>query len=362
MGFQPIKDYVPAFYHRNLPPFFDKQIPSEVFARCGTCPMTASGRKEMEEEISRPFAPDTKCCTFIPRLPNYFAGAVIIDPETPIGRELLRKRIRERRGIFPQGIYPDKKYSLLYEFGRKNGFGKSSLLKCPYYLQGEFNCSLWKYRESICATWFCKYLGAEAGRSFWYEMRDLFKLIQEKLIGYAITKLGLTVVPPFGNDEQLSYEDLEELPMEGREYRNRWQHWEGREEEFYIRCFEIIDRLQVDEFNRILGPEYAENLKTVEEKYDRMVDLPEFLKLNPTCGFEEVVPGTYRLRLNSYIDRNETVIAYAFDVPVPVLDSFREGNIKTDRILKELSEEFDIELGKDIIIALYQHGILTAGQ
>jgi hypothetical protein len=361
MGFKQIREFVPVFYHRLLPPFFDEEIPAETFSRCASCPMTASSREEMEEEVSRPFAPDTKCCTYIPRLPNYFAGAVFSDDEMKTGRELLRKRISGKRGIFPQGIYPDKKYRLLYEFGRNNGFGKSSLLKCPYFVQGEYNCTLWKYRESICATWFCKYLAADAGRDFWYEMRDLFKLIQEKLIGHAILKQGLQDLPPFGKDEQLTYEDLEELPENDKDYRQRWQHWEGREEAFYIRCFEIIDRLQADEFQHIMGPDYTDLLKKLEKKYHRMVDLPALLKLNPTGGFQEAMPGKYRLRLSSYIDRNETIIAYSFDVPKPVLDCFRDGNKKTDRILKELSDEFGIELGKDMIIAMFHHGILTAG-
>jgi hypothetical protein len=361
MGFKQIRDYVPAFYHRLLPLFFEKEIPAEVFANCGNCPMTASNRAEMENEISRPFSPESKCCTFIPRIPNYIAGAVFTDAETQPGRELLRNRIRGKRGIFPQGIYPDKKYRLLYEYGRKNGFGKSSLLKCPYYIQGEFNCSLWKYRESICATWFCKYLGGEAGRDFWNGMRDFFKLIQEKMMEHAIRELGLTVVPPFGDDEQLSVEDLDDLPMHRLEYQRRWQQWEGREEEFYIRSIEIISRIGINDFNLILATEYPEQLKTLEEKYHRMVTIPDILHVNPEYIFEEVLPGKYRIRLSSILDRNDTAITYAFDVPKSVIDSFRNRE-NTDYVIDELSVKSGIQLGKDLVIALFQHGILTSGQ
>jgi hypothetical protein len=361
MGFKKIREYVPDFYHRLLPSFFEKEIPAEVFASCGNCPMTASTREEMDLEISRPFSPESKCCTFVPRIPNYFAGAVFTDPESKTGRDLLRNRINDRRGIFPHGIYPDKKYRLLYEFGRNKGFGKSTLLKCPYYLEGKFNCSLWKYRESICATWFCKYLGGEAGRAFWYEMRDFFKLIQEKLMDYAIRELGLTIISPFGDDEQLSVEDLDDLPMNPMEYRRRWQQWEGREEEFYIRSFEIISRIQVEDFNLILAPEYGEQLKTLEEKYLQMVTIPDILLVNPEYSFEVAIPGKYRIRLSSILDRNDTAITYAFDVPESVIDSFRDGK-KTDYVLDELSGKRGIQLGKDLIIALFQHGVLISGQ
>jgi hypothetical protein len=360
MGFKQIREYIPAFYHRFLPPFFEKEIPAEIFARCGNCPMTASDRQEMEREISRPFSPETKCCTFVPRLPNYFAGGVFSDNDTKTGGDLLRIRICEKRGIFPQGIYPDKKYRLLYEYGRKNGFGKSSLLKCPYYMEGEFNCSLWKYRESICSTWFCKYLGGENGRLFWYEMRDFFKLIQEKMAEHAVRELGLSVIPPYGDDEQLSVEDLDGLPIHHTEYQRRWQQWEDREEEFYIRSFKLITQMKVPDFNQILGPEYAEHLNSLEEKFHRMVSIPEILQVNPDYVFEEMIPDKYRLRLRSYIDHNDTVITYAFDVPKSVIDTFR-GGINTAYALKELSEKSGIRLGKDLIIALYQHGILYSG-
>jgi hypothetical protein len=360
MGFRQIRDYSPVFYHRFLPSFFEKEIPGEIFANCRNCPMTASDRAEMESDISRPFSPDSKCCTFIPRLPNYFAGAVIADPEMKTGSDLLRKRISGRRGIFPHGIYPDKKYRLLYEFGRKNGFGKSSLLKCPYFLPGEFNCSLWKYRESICSTWFCKYLGGEAGRLFWYEIRDFFKLVQEKLMEHAILELGLTVSPPFGEDEQLSVEDLDDLPMHPIEYQRLWKDWEGREEEYYIRCYEIIHHLNGSEFIHLLGRDYNDRLTILEEKYIQLVTIPDYLKINTDYGLEEVVPGKYRIKLKSFIDQNDSVITYAFDLPKPVLDCFREGNA-TETALQELSRKYGIKLGRDIVIALFQHGILISG-
>jgi hypothetical protein len=357
MGFKQIREYVPVFYHKFLPPLFNEEIPSEAFTKCESCPMIAASREEMNEEVSKPFAPDTKCCTFMPRLPNYFAGAFLQDAETPLARKLLLQRIKERRGIFPQGIFPDKKYRLLYEYGRNKGFGKSLKLQCPFYLQGEYNCSLWKYRESVCATWFCKHLAGDAGKAFWDDMRDIFKMIQEKLQDHVIQKLSMSIVPPYGEDENLSSEDIDELAMSSKDYKLRWKQWEGKEEEFYIKSVEIINELSIDEFNRILGDDYAASLKTLTEKHQLFVTIPETLTLNTENTFEEVVPGRYRLQLRSYIDRNDTVITYAFDIPAVIIESFRAGG-KVEEILKTLYEEHNIELGKDIVIALFQHGVL----
>jgi hypothetical protein len=279
------------------------------------------------------------------------------DPETITGREMLRERIRGKRGIFPQGIFPDKKYRLLYEFGRKYGFGKSSLLRCPYYIQGKYNCALWKYRESICATWFCKYAAGEAGKIFWDDMRDLFKLIQEKLTEQAIRDLGLPFILPYGDDEHLAVEDLDDLPLNPAEYRRRWQQWEGREEEFYIRCYEIVCQMEVSLFNRLLGEEFSGQSHILEEKYLNMTTLPDHLEINPAIDLEEVIPGYCRLRLKSYIERNDTVITFAFDVPKSVIDGFREGKI-TERVFEDLEYEKGIQLGKDLVVSLFQHGIL----
>lgn len=357
MGFKQVREYVPDFYHRFLPVFFEKEIPNESFTKCGNCPMVAASREAMCNEISKPFAPDTKCCTFMPRLPNYFVGAFLQDIETRLARDLLLKRIKERRGVFPQGIFPDKKYRLLYEYGRKEGFGRSKRLQCPYYMQGEYNCRLWKYRESVCTTWFCKHLAADAGMAFWDAMRDTFKSVQEKLSDHTIRKMGMEIIPPYGNDEHLSCEDLDNLAMNDKDYRERWQKWVGKEEEFYLQTYTIINKLSMGEFNEILGEEYLNSLKNIQEKYDTMIAIPDTLTLNPEMNFEEHAEGRYRLQLRSYIDRNDTVITYAFDIPKAIIDIFRT-NDSVEKNLMTLYEKYDIDLEKDIVIALFHHGIL----
>jgi len=357
MGFRKIKDYVPVFYHRFLPSLFDSEIPQETFTKCESCPMVCSSREELKDEVSKPFAPETKCCTFMPRLPNYFVGAFFNDPQTDYAKKELLKKINEKNGVFPQGIYPNKKYALLYELGRKEGFGKSLNLKCSYYLDGEYNCSLWKYRESICATWFCKYIAGEAGKNFWYEMRDIFKTIQEKLTNYVIKEQGLNIIEPYGSDESLSYEDLDDLPMNEKDYKLRWKHWAGKEAQFYLNSYELINNMTVEKFNEITGEDYFKQLQNLQGKYNIIMTLPESLITNPDYTFEEVIPGTYRLMMKSYIDRNDTLITYAFDVPSFVIDCFRKSD-SLENILKTLSDIHNVELGKDIIIALYHNDIL----
>lgn len=358
MGFKKIKEFVPAFYHKFLPSIFDEEIPDESFAKCVKCPMIADSRAELDNEIAKPFAPDSKCCTFTPRLPNYFVGAFLLDESVVTGGNLLRDKIKSKLGVYPHGLYPDKKYSLLYELGRKEGFGRSILLKCPYYLQGDYNCSLWKYRESICATWFCKYLAGEAGRTFWYGMRDIFSFMQSKLLTYVLEEMGLDTKDPHGDDSNLSCEDLDSVPMKDSNYKKLWKHWEGKEEEFYTKSYRMISELSQNKFNELLGEEFVKMIDLLSENHQIMTKLPEMLMTDTELVLEEYVSGYFRVALKSLIDRNQTVINYAFDIPKIVFDIFRNGR-KTSDAMADLSNIHNIDLGMDVLIALYHSGILV---
>jgi hypothetical protein len=121
MAFRKIIDSIPAFYESYLPQVFQTVIPPEPFSDCLNCPMIAESRDAMEDNLSKPFAPDTKCCTFNPRIPNYMAGAILsdTDPAMEEGRRRITDRIRSGAGIFPNGVYPDLRYHLLYNERRR---------------------------------------------------------------------------------------------------------------------------------------------------------------------------------------------------------------------------------------------------
>jgi hypothetical protein len=94
-----------------LPEFFNKEVPPEQFSDCADCPMICSSHDKTGEDVSRPFSPETKCCTFHPRLPAYLVGAVLTDddPELDAGKQKMIEKIASQRGIFPHGVYPTKK-------------------------------------------------------------------------------------------------------------------------------------------------------------------------------------------------------------------------------------------------------------
>ena len=359
MPLKKIKEYIPEFYYKFLPDLFNEEIPEESFTNCQECPMICNSREELNTDLSKPFAPDTKCCTFIPRIPNYFAGAILSDQNDSMeaGKKTLIQKINEKKGIYPQGVYPTKKYSMLYEWGKNQSFGKSLALRCPYYIQGKYNCTLWKYREAICATWFCKNLAQNAGHSFWSSITRYFKHVQESLLTYVIQKEGLHLIDPYGTDNHLSYEDIDDLAMSKEEYSYRWGEWEGREIEFYKHAFQSISSLSKEEFESISGIQLHVLLSEINSCLKGVMNIPEKLKINPNITFNEVLTGYYRIEFKTYIERNNSTITYAFDLPKEILNAFN-GKHTTKEVLKIIEQNHKTELGNDIIISLYHHDIL----
>lgn len=361
MPFKKIRDYLPEFYHRLLPEVFDTEIPAESFSDCENCPMTCAFREDLGKDLSRPFGPDTKCCTFTPYIPNYLAGALLADNDTALseGKKRLRETIRSRKGVFPHGIYPTKKYAVLYDLGKMHGFGKSTALKCPYFTAGKYNCSVWKYREAVCSTWFCKHIAQNEGREFWEQVTATFRHIEESLVLFVLHQETMTVTNPYGDDKNISFEDLDDLPPDSAAYSELWGKWMGKEEEFYIAAARRIQALSRPQFEQIAGIKFPVMLDALKASCSAMKDIPEFLAPDPTRIFTEVTPGKYRIEIDTWIERSDTTVTHAFDLPKVILDSF-DGSVPTGNVILGLKNKHAIELGKDIIIALVRHKILMA--
>jgi len=74
MAFKAIKTYLPELFHPLLPDIFSKETPGELFTDCPECHMICSSLEEVGHDESRPFSPDTKCCTYVPHYPIFLPG------------------------------------------------------------------------------------------------------------------------------------------------------------------------------------------------------------------------------------------------------------------------------------------------
>jgi hypothetical protein len=357
MAFRKIIDSLPAFYEPFLPRVFQTLIPPEPFSDCLNCPMIADSRDEMDDNLSKPFAPDTKCCTFNPRIPNYMAGAILsdTDPAMEEGRRKIRARIGSGEGIFPNGVYPDRRYHQLYLERSRGGFGRERELLCPYFQEGRYNCSVWKYRESICALWFCKHLAGSVGREFWNSVIDYMKFMQESLINVSAYMCGLEPVDPYGEGgrpENIVPDDKREAE---KSYAALWKGWAGHEIEYYVKCYDAVVNLTDDIIVRI-----HEKGRSLEDKVaslaGEITTIPELLKLDPERVTDQH-DGFLRVELRNYLEILERHIAWSFRLPKNILDPF-DGITNTGEVLKQIADKAGIKVEPEILIALYRHGIL----
>jgi hypothetical protein len=106
-----LRDVLPPVYRAFAGDVFDRPPVSEKRATCAACAMCDKG--EPSPVPMEYFRPDTKCCTFFPRLPNYLVGAILSDPETTEGRKRIRARIATRIGVTPRFVTRPRKTELV---------------------------------------------------------------------------------------------------------------------------------------------------------------------------------------------------------------------------------------------------------
>ncbi len=357
MPLRKIKDSVPPFYHPFLPEVFQVVIPPEPFSDCLNCPMIAQSREDLSQDLSKPFAPDTKCCTFNPRIPNYMVGAILSDqdPAMEEGKNRIIERIRLREGIFPNGVFPTRKYNQLYLEKSSTEFGRNRQLMCPYFKEGRLNCTVWKYREAICALWFCKHLAGRRGTEFWNSVIEYMKYLQESLLNVGAYRCGLQPVDPYGEGLYQEFRELHVTEEADKQYAEVWGEWKGHEAEYYIRCFEIVSNLEHSYIQGILqkGESLAERIEIIASD---MIKVPEFLLLDKESVMEDQT-GVYVVEIKNYIEILQKSIIWSFRLPTYILDSF-DGNLSTSEVTEHILKLHKVSVEADILIALYRHGIL----
>ncbi|MCI0561153.1 MAG: hypothetical protein MN733_21925 [Nitrososphaera sp.] len=353
-----IRADLPSVYERFLSPFLDETIPDESFATCQDCAMCARGIQTSEAH-TRFFSRETKCCTYYPSIPNYLIGALLndTDPAMKEGRTRILEKIQRRSGVSPAGVCATKYYRVLYNSAYKGCFGKSRELLCPYYEGTEGRCTVWKFREAVCSTYFCKTILGTAGKNFWRAMRAYMAHVQESLVMYVLTRLGLPDVLDLANDfnstvpRGLSLTDLEQT-LDIASYRHIWREWSERESEFFHLSYEIVRDLTPSQFHAIAGIRGEVLLNELKFIRERMINLPKVLKRCENTITKE--PGeSCDAGLGDNMD-------YALRIPRAVLDLF-DGSKSVNEVRAVLSEK-NVSYDEEMILSLYHHGILSRAE
>lgn len=237
-------------------------ISPEREATCDHCAMLADAGETVNGSATF-FNPQTKCCTYLPDLPNFLVGRALADKTASTGRATVAARLRAGIAVTPFGLGVARKYSLLYAHST-NSFGHSQSLRCPHYLAEEGgNCGVWRHRNAICATWFCKHERGARGDQFWHALLQLLAHVEQHLAHWCVLELDVgeaalrRLFQPLGKGGQsplLNGDELDEK-VNAEQYRALWGNWHGREEEFYQQCAKLVEGLCWADVLAHCGPE-----------------------------------------------------------------------------------------------------------
>jgi len=170
----------------HLPPPLDAILPEVPGLLPATEPLATCERCAMARPASpqRPaFTASARCCTYHPKLVNFLVGRALRAGGP--GADAIRRRLAEPDGVYPLGIEPPVDYQARWRDDPRKSFGSDAELTCPFWVEGELNCSIHADRDAVCRTWFCRVGRGGQGYDAWMAARDLVRST-ERLVGEAV--------------------------------------------------------------------------------------------------------------------------------------------------------------------------------
>lgn len=351
---------LPPLYARWLDDLVPGPVRSEPKATCADCVMC------VKPDGTRPaaayaFRPDTKCCTYTPVLPNYLVGRVLLDesPDMAFGRQTMRERIAAGMSVTPIGLARSPALQSVHDQSL-NAFGQSLSMRCQHYNAATGGCGIWRHRNGVCATWFCKHERGAVSKQFWSAVSEWLASVERSLARWALLEIGFPVGGlPVWLARNGEYEPgkIDASVLDGQAnavaHASIWGPWIGREEELYIACAQKVNDLTFAQMMAICGPDvalFAEVVKVAHELLQKTDELPARLQL-----------GTFQPL--SWTDQGVTVLTYAaFDpvgIPALLLTALHYFDGRpTEDILRALAEERGLELEERLLRAMVDWQLL----
>ena len=350
---------LPEIYRQLLPSVTKWSLPREEKSTCNNCPMKKETASEVLEQRLL-FNNVTKCCTYHPRLPNYLVGGLLSDTSAAFaeGRRRMLQRLETRIGVSPWWLNPPPLKEFLYK-QVKSAFGKAESLVCPFFAKESGGCTIWGYRDAVCSTWFCKYQTGADGHKFWMTAKEYLGFVERVLSRYALLQIDEDFVldddsAAYYVDDSLNVEALDNKPEPAELYKTLWRDWEGREQEFYVRCFEIVREMNPDQVQSLMGIDGLIKEKDLGRKREASVsaDLPDPLRFNEKATAKWLEDGYVALGSYSYYD----AVALP-EIAFRLLTKF-DGKKPLKEVRAQWHKEFETDLSDDIIQTLYRHRVL----
>jgi hypothetical protein len=338
-------DVLPQLYARWASEFLSGAIPAETAATCSDCAMLPGERESARPAAAPFFNPETKCCTYLPVLPNFLVGRMLADvsPEFTRGRASLEARLSARVAVSSLGIGRDAAYDLLYVTRGRSLFGRARSMRCPHYLdEGGGQCGIWRHRAAVCATWFCKYVRGAVGQRFWQALHRLLSAVEGDLSMWCARQLGVDA----GADR---------AGVAADEPRRVFGDWSGREREFFQECARLVEALGWRDVERICGPEVRALTTLTREAFDSLRSPATRPRLR-VGAFRVIDPRRHSSIVEGY-DGGDRI-----ELPTRVLSALHhfEGSVSTAQALRKIRAETGLAIAPDLVRLLVDFEILVA--
>ena len=327
-------------------------LPEERHATCSACAMCKPTAAKAATASLTLFDPATKCCTYVPTLPNFLVGLILNDddPAAVAGRTSVERRIAAGIGVTPLGLQSDPHYALIYKHAGGELFGRTPGIRCPHYLPADGGqCGIWRYRNAVCATWFCKYERGRVGKRFWDALLLLLTLVERHLGLWAATELG---EPIEGLGPALLPYYATALPGPISSWSQRWT---GRPSEFYRESARLVESLTWTQVRKICGPELALVVGQLHAAYGAMQtdEVTRYLRLGAVGS---VARDDGNAAFTGY-NPNDMVL-----LPKPLADALErfDGRRLTDQVRAEIGSEVGTSLDRATVRRLIEFGVLIA--
>jgi hypothetical protein len=252
---------LPPLYAGWIETLLGRPVVGEPQATCRACALAPLDDGSVPPMASPPFDARVKCCTYTPALPSFLVGAVLADgsPEAAAGRATVEARLARGEGVTPFGLdHPPGFLARHKALGV--GMGRDVNHRCPHLLE-DATCGIWRHREGVCATWFCRHERGGLGHQAWGALKSLFAQVESKLALWCALELGVDL------PALLPLIEPRVDPPAASLRAARWGSWLGRERDYYVACAERVADLAWPDVARIGGLEVEVRARAVQAAF-----------------------------------------------------------------------------------------------
>lgn len=345
-------ELLPDLYQRWVDELLPGGIPREREASCLDCAM-CPGEGAVVDGGPDFYNPATKCCTYFPKLPNFLVGRAFAhdNPGAAALRAFLEGDAYGAATVSMRGVQPSAQMVTLYANHHNEIFGRDAQMLCPYAIEADTPegplCGIWKQRNAVCSTWFCKHVKGATGVTFWHTLQGLFSKLERALSWWAIAQ----VLPEPHRAISLAAVDVNS-PIDITLRDDAWSLWDGPRTAFFEACADRVETLSAREALDIAGIEARLHQGELDTRYQalRATEPPTRLRTTP---FQILQQDGKRATLQSRSCKE------AFDVPAILLQLLHHFDGRpTEETLEAIRTETRVRLEPGLVRRLYDFGIL----